>query len=498
MTQFFSARYHHAGPLPAYSSGAVSRPVSLVEERRVDPRSRHRVADHDEARVHPGEVAYAARVEGIPLAGPVEGRQITGLQVRRRMQPVRRAKPQRHQEETSRGEEQLAGAVTLNERRPSGIPRRRPRPPGGRRRAGPRHRVVELVAPARNLVDPVHLVVEHQPAERQHERDLRAIAVGHARPDVDDRLLAVLLGDPSARERDEPAAPVAGPRRKPADRLHERRLPRAAGRRVARAVEGLQLDGIALPLLGPERMRPVDEVLGGERLLPVELVGDQVDHALRVRRVDRDVDDLLDLDVPRDGQAVFRHGGLARIERAAAIVGRDGRMAAAEDLGVHGLAQRQRACFAAGQPGRPRRVGTLRAPPLLRDVGARDGQRHVESESGQCRPQARPSNDAKGMITPSRRSAARVNFWRSAPRTPAAASAASSSAAARRMPSAFAEPGSWRWPIPTILNSRRSAVTCRGLRGLSSGGRRGRRASRGNRSRAPRRGCPGSPRCRAA
>src|SRR5688572_1411908 len=56
------------------------------------------------------------------------------------------------------------------------------------------------------------------------------------------------------------------------------------------------------------------------------------------------------------------------------------------------------------------------------------------SESGQCRLHARPSYEANGMITPSRRSAARVNFCRSAAIAPAAADTARSSAAARRTP----------------------------------------------------------------
>src|SRR5258708_933639 len=64
------------------------------------------------------------------------------------------------------------------------------------------------------------------------------------------------------------------------------------------------------------------------------------------------------------------------------------------------------------------------------------------SESGQCRLQARPSNEANGMITPSRRRAARVNFGRPSATAPAAARVASSNAAARRAPVRIIPPDS--------------------------------------------------------
>ena len=95
---------------------------------------------------------------------------------------------------------------------------------------------------------------------------------------------------------------------------------------------------------------------------------------------------------------------------AAAVVGGDARDARCRRPRMHGLAEDQRRRLAVGQPRRPRRVGPWRAPPLLRNVGERDRQRHVDVRLGPVQAPRLPSNDAKGIITPSRRSTARLNF----------------------------------------------------------------------------------------
>src|SRR5260221_81781 len=59
------------------------------EEGRVDAGSRHRVADDDEAGVHPGEVGDPPRVEGTALPRTGEGRQVTGRQRRGRPRTAR-------------------------------------------------------------------------------------------------------------------------------------------------------------------------------------------------------------------------------------------------------------------------------------------------------------------------------------------------------------------------------------------------------------------------
>src|SRR2546430_9974988 len=95
---------------------------------------------------------------------------------------------------------------------------------------------VRFIAPARELIHPVDLVLETQPPERLHERHALAIAVGDTRAEVDVWFSPGLLPHPSARIRDEAASLVLLARRERADGFDERGVPCAAGRCVARAI----------------------------------------------------------------------------------------------------------------------------------------------------------------------------------------------------------------------------------------------------------------------
>src|SRR5919201_1106996 len=81
---------------------------------------------------------------------------------------------------------------------------------------------VVLVAPARELVDPVAVAIYHQAAERKQERHVIAIAISHASAKIDDRRLLRLSHHPAEHIGDEAAAAVLLPRREFADRLDVR------------------------------------------------------------------------------------------------------------------------------------------------------------------------------------------------------------------------------------------------------------------------------------
>src|SRR5207237_1858243 len=125
-------------------------------------------------------------------------------------------------------------------------------------------------APARELVDPIHFVLEAQPAERLHERYAFAIAIGDARAKIDVRLLSGLLPDPAVGIRDQAALVVVLAGRKRPHGLHERGIPFAAAGFFVRAVKRFELDRKGLPPRVAERMLPARETAAGDLLLLVE------------------------------------------------------------------------------------------------------------------------------------------------------------------------------------------------------------------------------------